>query len=86
MIVRTVFYAYYWDQESSSLSSTALLLGLGLSFSFLILYTVGKTPLTGDQPLARPLPTQNKHTQTSMPSVGFESTISVLEQRRQFMR
>jgi hypothetical protein len=37
-------------------------------FSFLILYTVGRTPWTGDQPVARPLPThtttqtQNKHT------------------------
>jgi hypothetical protein len=42
-------------------------------FSFLILYTVGRTPWTGDQPVARPLPihrttqTQNKRTQTSMP-------------------
>jgi hypothetical protein len=26
-------------------------------FSFLILYTVGRTPWTGDQPVARPLPT-----------------------------
>jgi hypothetical protein len=28
-------------------------------FQFLNLYTVGRTPLTGDQPVARPLPTQN---------------------------
>jgi hypothetical protein len=47
----------------------------------LILYTVGRTPWTGDQPVARPLPThrttqtQNKRTQTSMPLVGFEPTI-----------
>jgi hypothetical protein len=40
-------------------------------FSFLILYTVDRTPWTGDQPVARPLPThrttqtQNKSTQTS---------------------
>jgi hypothetical protein len=27
--------------------------------SFLILYTVGRTPWTSDQPIARPLPTQN---------------------------
>jgi hypothetical protein len=33
------------------------LLGLGRFFSFLILYTVGRTPWTGDQPFARPLPT-----------------------------
>jgi hypothetical protein len=36
------------------------LLGLGRFFSFLILYTVDKTPWTGDQLVARPLPTQNK--------------------------
>jgi hypothetical protein len=33
------------------------LLGLGRFFSFLILNTVGRTPWTGDQPFARPLPT-----------------------------
>jgi hypothetical protein len=44
------------------------------------------TPWTGDQPITRPLSThratqtQNKHTQTSMPPVGFEPMISVLEQ------
>jgi hypothetical protein len=61
------------------------LLGLGRFFSFLILYTVGRTPWTEDQPIARPLPThrttqtQNKHRQTSMPEVGFEPTIGVFE-------
>jgi hypothetical protein len=50
--------------------STVLLLDLGRLFSFLILYTVGRTPWTGDQPVARPPPThtttqtQNIHTQT----------------------
>jgi hypothetical protein len=33
------------------------LLHLGRFFSFLILYTVGRTPWTGDQPVARLLPT-----------------------------
>jgi hypothetical protein len=40
------------------------LLDLGCFFSFLILYTVGTTPWTGDQPVARPLPArtgQHKH-------------------------
>jgi hypothetical protein len=32
------------------------LLELGRFFSLLILYTVGRTPWTGDQPVARPLP------------------------------
>jgi hypothetical protein len=53
-------------------------------FSFLILYTVSRTPWTEDQPVARPLPThitqsQNKRTETSMPRVGFEAMIPVFE-------
>jgi hypothetical protein len=57
-------------------------------FQFLNLYTVGKIPWTGDQPVARPLPahrtaqTQNKRTQTSMPWVGFEPTIPVFERAK----
>jgi hypothetical protein len=64
------------------------LLYLGRFFSFLILYTVGRTPLTGDQPVARPLPaymitqTQNERTQTSMPRVGFELTIPVFQREK----
>jgi hypothetical protein len=39
--------------------------------------TAGRTPWTGDQPIARPLPTQtrNNRTHTSMPWVRFEPTI-----------
>jgi hypothetical protein len=50
-----------------------------------LFYTDGRTPWTGDQPVARPLPThrttqtQNKRTQTSMPQVGLEPTIPVFE-------
>jgi hypothetical protein len=33
----------------------------------------------GDHPVARPLPTQNKRTQTSMPREGYEATIVVFE-------
>jgi hypothetical protein len=71
------YYYYYYYYES-----TVLLLGLGRIFSFLILYTVGRTPWNVDQPVARPLPThrtiqtQNKRTQTSIPSVWFEPTNS----------
>jgi hypothetical protein len=36
------------------------LLDLGRFFSFLTLYTVGRTPWTGDQPVARPLSTHRK--------------------------
>jgi hypothetical protein len=53
-----------------------------LLFQFLNLYTVGNIPWTGDQPVARPLPTQNKRTHTTMPSVRFEPTISVFEQAK----
>jgi hypothetical protein len=40
-----------------------------VSLQYLNPKTVGKTPWTGDQPIARLLPTQtqNKHKQTSMP-------------------
>jgi hypothetical protein len=61
------------------------LLDLGRFFSFLIPYTDGRTPWTGDQPVARPLPahrtaqTQSKHTQTSMPWEGLDPTIPAFE-------
>jgi hypothetical protein len=61
------------------------LLGLCRFISFLILYTVGVTPWTGDQPVSWPLPTrgtteiQKKRIQTYMSLVGFESAIPVFE-------
>jgi hypothetical protein len=64
------------------------LLDLGHFFSFLILYTVGRTPWTGDQPTARPLPThrttqtQNKRTQTFMHWLGFDPTIPVFKRAK----
>jgi hypothetical protein len=57
-------------------------------FQFLNPYTVDRTPLTGDQPDAWPLPaqrtaqTQNKRTQTSMSQVGFEPTIPAFERTK----
>jgi hypothetical protein len=55
----------------------------------LILNTVGRTPWTGDQPVARLLPThrtetQNKPTHTFMTRVGFEPTIPVFERAKTF--
>jgi hypothetical protein len=50
-----------------------------------IYWTVGRTPWTGDQPVARPLPiyrtTQHRKTRTHiyMPQVGFEPVIPVFE-------
>jgi hypothetical protein len=66
---------------------TAALVDLG-RFLFLNLYTVGRTPWTGDRPFARPLPTyrtaqtQNKRTQKSMPRVGFEPITPVFERAK----
>jgi hypothetical protein len=53
-------------------------------FQFLNLFTVDRTPWTGDQPGARPLhtQTQNKRTQTSIPLVGLEHTIPVSERAK----
>jgi hypothetical protein len=52
-----------------------------------LFYTDDRTPWTGNQPVARPLPThrtqtQNKRTQTSMPLVGFEPTIPAFEREK----
>jgi hypothetical protein len=63
-------------------------LDLGRFFSFFIPYTVGRTPWTRDQSVARPLPThrttqtQNKRIQTSMPRLGFERTTSVFQRAK----
>jgi hypothetical protein len=63
----------------------SLLLCLGRFFNFLI-FTVGKTSSTGDQPvpsqgryLHAGQQKQNKRTRTSMPQVGFEPTIPVFK-------
>jgi hypothetical protein len=61
--------------------STVLLLDFGRFLNFFILYSVGRTPWSGDQPVAKPLPTQrttqtqNKGTQISIFQMGFEPTI-----------
>jgi hypothetical protein len=43
-----------------------------------MLFTVGRTPLTGDQLVARLLSTQSKHTETSKPRVEFEATTTTV--------
>jgi hypothetical protein len=64
----------------------SLLLDLGRFLSFLILYTIGRIHWTGDQPVARPLLTeqhkQNKRKETCMPWVGFEPTIPAFERAK----
>jgi hypothetical protein len=64
------------------------LLDRGRFLSFLIVYTISKTPWMGDQPVARPLPaqritqTQNKPTQASISRVGIEPTPPVFERAK----
>jgi hypothetical protein len=50
--------------------------------SFLIVYTVGRTPWTGDQHVARPLQIYRTNAQTSMPRVEFELTNPVFERAK----
>jgi hypothetical protein len=64
------------------------LLDLDRFFSFFIFYIVRRTPSTGDQPVARPLPalrtaqTQNKNTHTTTPQVWFEPTTPMFERTK----
>jgi hypothetical protein len=87
--LRTEAIVLLTNPPSLTLTSLSLFLyrplDLGRLFSFLILYTVGRTPRTGDQPIPRPIPrhrttqTQNRGTKTSMRRVGFEPTTPVFE-------
>jgi hypothetical protein len=61
----------------------SLLLDVDCFFSFLIFYIHGRTPWTGiSSSEGRYLHKQNKRTQTSMPRVGFDPTILVLERAK----
>jgi hypothetical protein len=79
--------AYMWTCEHGSTAICWTLADFSVSYSF---YTVGRTPWTVDQLVTRPVPvhrtaqTQNKRTQTFMPQVGFEPTISLFEQSKAF--
>jgi hypothetical protein len=57
----------WWNSDYLSMSLQPFV-GLWTLFSFLIFYTVGRTPWTGDQPVARHTGQhkQNKRTLTSM--------------------
>jgi hypothetical protein len=78
--------------------SIVLLLDLGRFLSFLILYTCGRTPWTGGQPVTRPLPThrtiqtQNKRAQIFISRVdieprspAFERAVWTLRRRESFV-
>jgi hypothetical protein len=83
-LLEVISQLHFYFVHISVYGSTALA-DLGRFFSFFNLYTVGRTPWTGHQPVARLLPThrttqrQNKRTHTSMPRVGFEPRIPVYE-------
>jgi hypothetical protein len=53
-----------------------------VSRQFLNLKTVSRPPCTGDQPVTRPLPTQDNTNR--MNAVGFESTIPVFKRAKTF--
>jgi hypothetical protein len=88
VIHRAVFYSCHLFIHSFIDGSTDLYWAPGHFFSFPILFAVGRTPWTRDQPVARPLPThrtaqkQNKRRQTSMPQVGFEPTPAVFDRMK----
>jgi hypothetical protein len=87
-IYLSVCLSVYLSVCLSVYGCTVVFFNLGRFFSFLILYTVGRTPWTAVQPIARPLrtrrttQTQNNSTQISMPQVGFEPTIPVFERAK----
>jgi hypothetical protein len=63
-LFRTYIFILFWLYNS--------LLDIGRFFSFLILYTVGRTPWTGDQLIARPLHT-HRTTQTKNTLSGIRT-------------
>jgi hypothetical protein len=79
------------EKNTDSIMALQPYVGPWSLFQFLNLYTVGRTPWTRDEPVARPLTThrttktQNKRTQTNMPRVGFEPMTQCLSGRKQFM-
>jgi hypothetical protein len=79
----TILFIYLWFYSP--------FVGPSPLFSFLILYTVGRTPWTGYQPIIWPLPAhtrqhkQNKRTQRSVPQVGFDPTVIVFERGKKVL-
>jgi hypothetical protein len=66
-------------------------MGFGRFFSLLMLFAIGRTPWTGDQPVTKPLLTrtqkqhkQNKFAQTFTSIAGFEPTTPAFELAKTF--
>jgi hypothetical protein len=78
----SIYLSLYLSIYLSIYGSPVLFVGPWLLFQFLNLYTIGRTPWTGDQPVTRPLPTHSKNADTSMSRVGFEPTIPVFERAK----
>jgi hypothetical protein len=53
-----------------------------VSLQFLKSYTGGRTPWTGDEPVVRPLTTQDNTNRANAEIVGFEPTIPVFQRAR----
>jgi hypothetical protein len=72
--------------ETNPLSYGAAFVGPWPFFSFLIWYTVGRTPWTGDQSVVRPVfvhTEQHKHRKThKIQTVGFEHTIPAFKRAK----
>jgi hypothetical protein len=73
-----LFFFYYDGFGSVACSHSELIL------KFWTLQTTGRTPRTGNQPVARPLPTQDKRRHTSMPRMGLEPMIAVFKRLKIF--
>jgi hypothetical protein len=61
-------HGYIYIYLSVYLWFYSLLLNLGRSFSFLTFYRDDRTPWTGDQPVARPLPTHRTTQKQNKPT------------------
>jgi hypothetical protein len=72
----------FCESELNINDSTALLLGLCRSFSFLILNTVGWTRWRGISPSQGLYLQTGQFEQTSMPGVGFKPTITAFERTK----
>jgi hypothetical protein len=82
ILLSLLVYRSFAASISLSLNSSTALVDFGRCFSVLIYTESAGLLAQGDQPVTRPLPTQNKHRQIFMPRVEFELTIPVFERAK----